>query len=86
MRQVVEAKAITKKRLGRSPDRADSVMLLLAAGSWEPVVAVSEVERLLERLRREWEAANTFEARLGRELGPGPSVGLSDDGLLEVPW
>jgi hypothetical protein len=32
MRQVVEKKEETKKRLGRSPDRADAVLLTLAAG------------------------------------------------------
>lgn len=32
MRQVVEKKEETKKRLGRSPDRADAVMLTLSAG------------------------------------------------------
>jgi hypothetical protein len=39
MRQVVEAKAETKKRLGRSPDRADACLLTLAAGTWGDATA-----------------------------------------------
>jgi hypothetical protein len=36
LRRVVERKEDTKRRLGRSPDRADSVMLALAVGRWAP--------------------------------------------------
>lgn len=36
MRRVVERKADTKKRLGRSPDRADAVMLTLVPGPLQP--------------------------------------------------
>jgi hypothetical protein len=36
-RRVVEAKADTRKRLGRSPDRADAVLMAFAAGNRRPM-------------------------------------------------
>lgn len=41
-RRVVEAKADTKKRLGRSPDRADGVMLTFAVPDRVPLPAVAQ--------------------------------------------
>ncbi|HUR86330.1 MAG TPA: terminase family protein [Solirubrobacteraceae bacterium] len=45
MRKVVEPKDETKKRLGRSPDRADAVNLTLVGGDWRPPVVLSDEEQ-----------------------------------------
>jgi hypothetical protein len=64
MRQVVEAKAETKKRLGRSPDRADSVMLTLVAGGWAPPAPVDEVAEARRAAEARWALRAAWE-RLG---------------------
>jgi phage terminase large subunit len=59
-RRVVEAKADTKKRLGRSPDRADAVLLAFSAPAVAPAVAATvetarrfDVDRDAYQLRRD---------------------------------
>jgi hypothetical protein len=82
MRQVVEAKAETKKRLGRSPDRADAVMLTVVGDAW--VASPDDDEDELARALAEIDAASRrleWWRSLAGEGSP-PMSGLTD-GLLE---
>ena len=96
MRQVVEAKKDTKKRLGRSPDRADAVMLTLAGSHaftglvffgdpsrWPALRQGATPEEIMARI----DAAAAFNSspgeRMRRDLGEGRP--LSDDELRDSP-
>lgn len=75
MRKVVEAKAETKKRLGRSPDRADAVMLTLTrmAVVETPPTDLELARRQIAAARAgQWRESDSFWSDISDRIG-GPS-------------
>ena len=76
-RRVVEAKADTKKRLGRSPDRADAVLM-----SFAPRATAGSMRSYLPRGRVDFDPSKTttFAQRVARERygREGASTALTD--------
>ncbi|MGH2715416.1 MAG: hypothetical protein ACRDM7_16295, partial [Thermoleophilaceae bacterium] len=68
-RRVVEPKAETKRRLGRSPDRADAVLMAFAEGRTPEGPGPLREDSLAEGVR-----AVLTDARRGRPLRRGMSL------------
>lgn len=93
MRKVVEPKDETKKRLGRSPDRADAVNLTLVGGDWRPATVLTDEQRQaadledalarMERAQRAREMWPDLSRAEQKRLAEGGSIMA---GIWEMKW